>query len=426
MVWSVSDRPVRDAATPILARAPSAQVPARGRSAFVPTRAPTSSEDRLVTLNDRRFVARAGAALALDSARYWLSVAPLVRAHLGGFERRARTIPDPRLRALALAKLRTERYNAETAAMLATFVPRAHRADVTEAIVACEVLYDYLDGVSEQPTPDPLRDGHRVLRALVDAVTPDAAAKDYYRHTPHVDDGGYLSALAGAVRSALARLPAAGTVAPALGASAVRCAQAQARVHADLSSGGGAIEAWAIAQAQGTTLAWREYLAGAAASVLAMHALIAAAADPRTTRPQAGAIDAAYLSIGALVTMLDTLIDYERDARAGAQWYLQHYEDRAALARELVGVARRATLEVRGLPHAAHHLMLLVGAVTYFTSAPAGADGQVRALLAPVHEQLRPLTTPTLAYMHAWRAARGLRGRLRGGRTRAGSSGWER
>ena len=72
-------------------------------------------------------------ALARANAVYWPSVAPLARRQLRRWERCARQIPDRRLRSLALAKLRQERFNPLLAATLATLAPRRLRAGVTEA-----------------------------------------------------------------------------------------------------------------------------------------------------------------------------------------------------------------------------------------------------------------------------------------------------
>jgi len=73
-----------------------------------------------------RLAARALSALVLANARYWSSVAGQARAQLRHWQRRAQAIEDPRLRALALAKLREEGFNAQAAAVLATLAPRAH------------------------------------------------------------------------------------------------------------------------------------------------------------------------------------------------------------------------------------------------------------------------------------------------------------
>jgi tetraprenyl-beta-curcumene synthase len=361
-----------------------------------------------------------GLALAATNARYWTGVAPLVRAQLERWERRALTIPDPALRTLALTKLRTEGFNAEVAATLATLAPRPRRALTVQAIVALQVLYDYLDGLTEQPTPDPLRDGRRLSTAFTDALedtracTGDApggasrSAGDYFRHHPS-DDAGYLAELSAATSTALAGLPSWSTVAEIARASAAHCAEGQVRVHAAPRAGAAQLQEWARANAGGTTLGWREFMAGAVSSVLAVHALIAAAANDRTTPAEAAAIDSAYLSISALSTMLDSVIDYEQDSASGEAWYMDHYESHAALADRVVAVAREARRQTRTLPNAAHHEMTLVGVVAYYTSAPQAVRGSSAPVTRRVNEELGGLMTPTLAVMRAWRRAKTLR-----------------
>jgi len=369
-------------------------------------------------------------ALAVANGRYWSSVAPLARAQLARWEDRARAIGDPALRALALEKLREERFNAEVAATLATLAPRPQRARAVEAIVALEVMYDYLDGLTEQPATDPLRSGSRLFEAFTDALGGAAAGRpgsttptaetattqtDYFRDH-RADDGGYLAELSAATLTAVADLPAWGAVAEVARRSAARCAEGQVRVHAAPRAGAAQLEEWARAQAAGTALEWREFMAGAVSSVLAVHALIAAAADPGTTPAQAAALDSAYLSISALSTMLDSAIDYERDSRCGEAWYVGHYDSPAALADRVVAVSREATRQAQTLPDAAHHTMTLVGVVAYYTSAPQARRGSTAALARRVHAELGPVLTPTLAVMRAWRGAKTLRRALKGKR----------
>jgi tetraprenyl-beta-curcumene synthase len=355
-------------------------------------------------------MARAGVALGLANARYWLTVAPLVRAQLHRWEQRAHSIRDPVLQALALDKLCEEGFTAEVAAMLATLAPRAHRASAVEAIVALEVLYDYLDGLTESPSGEALRDGFHLFRAFRDAVNPSAEPEEnYYRYHPQPGDGGYLEELVAAVRIALARLPAATMVFEAAQRAAARGAEAQVRSHSMSRIGTAQLERWATREAESTPLQWREFLAGAASSVLTIHALIAAAADRHTTREQAVEIDAVYLSICALSTMLDSLIDHQLDMSAGRPRYIQHYEDHDLLARQLASVARHAATQARALPNGAHHVMLLVGVVAYYISAPAARSEFARPVAAHISRELRPLITPTLAVIRAWRLAKRIR-----------------
>jgi tetraprenyl-beta-curcumene synthase len=357
---------------------------------------------------DGSLMARAAAALVLANARYWSTVAPVVRAELRRWRERARKIPDLDVRELALAKLDEERFNAEAGAMLATLAPRAHRRDAVEAIVALQVLFDLLDGLTERPLQDPLRDGERLFAAFTEALClPPQSGSRLKSGSPRGgDDGGYLQELSAAASGALARLPACGAVIEVAGASAQRAAQAQIRMHGVAKLGVAHLQSWAQEQARGTGLQWREMLAGAASSVLSLHALVAAAADVRTTPAHAARIESAYLSICVLLTLLDSLVDQERDELAGELGYVSLYDDPEMLAQALAGSAHRAAGQARELSGGAHHVMMLTGVVAYYTSMPEARGECARPLVAQLHRDLTPLIAPTLAFMRAWRLAR--------------------
>lgn len=352
-------------------------------------------------------MARMGLALVLANARYWSTVAPLVHTQLDYWGRRAEEIPDPALQEVALANLCEEGFNAQATATLATLAPRKHRKSVVEAIVGLQVIYDYLDSLVERPLADPLAESRRLYRALVDAVVMDTEPRrDYYAHTPQPDDDGYLEELVNVVRRALARLPCRAAIAEVSERAAERCAEAQVRAHAVRVLGRAQLELWARSNALDTGLQWQEFLAGAVSSGLALHALTAAAADPRTSREQALTIDEVYLSVCALTTLLDSLIDYEQDRSMGQPGYIRYYEDRDALARGLRSVIHRAAARARDTPNGAYHLMTLVGVVAYYSSAPTASSEFARPVTEQIRRELRPIITPTLAVMRAWRVAK--------------------
>lgn len=379
-------------------------------------------------LAGRRLAARACLALAVANARYWPAVAPPVRSGMRRWRRRAGAIPDPALRTLALAKLREEGFNAEVAATLATLAPSRHRRQAVEAIVALQLLYDYLDGVTERPLPDPLdnRERERMYRTFTGALaggTPNTSALDTSDRPASARD--YPRQLAAAAGAAIAQLPASGVIAPVAQRALERCAQAQIQLHAAAQiataqsdaaeTGAAALRSWARGEALQSELGWRELLAGAASSVLAVHALIVAAAEARTTREEATAIDAAYLSIGALITVLDSLVDYDRDMSAGEPGFIHLYEDRdledggregEPLAQILAGVARRGVAQTSVLASGAHHVMTLTGAVAYYGSAPGAGGPIARPVIACLRRELSPAILPPLAVMRVWRLAR--------------------
>jgi hypothetical protein len=306
---------------------------------------------------------------------------------------------------VALTNLREEGFNAQATATLATLAPHNRRTPTIEAIVGLQVIHDYLDSLVERPLANPIRDGRQLYAALRDALDLDTKPKaDYYTQLSHTDDGDYLSDLVNVVRRAVVQLPCQALIAEIIGRASTRYAEAQVHAHA---LGEDQLKLWAGVNATGTGLRWREFLAGSVSSGLALHALIAAAADPRTSPAGARAIDNFYLLVCALTTLLDGLIDYDQDLQStGRPGYIRFYEDDDALAQGLKRVIRRATLCAPQTPNGAHHLMTLVGIAAYYSSAPTASSGSALHLTTEVRRELRPLITPTFALMRSWRATR--------------------
>jgi hypothetical protein len=229
-------------------------------------------------------------ALALCQARYWTTVEPQVRELLARYSARALGIADPIARDIALDKLKGQRMHAQAAATFATLAHRPLRGRATAAIVALEALYDYVDGLTERPIERDSIDDQDVVQPFIDAFA--VTSKPHNGCTaPHqaYDDGDYTGALVSEVQHAFSSLPSAGVVNETVTATATRFAEAQVRVHLATHLGHAPLKQWATVAGDATGLDWREYSAGAISSVVGAHALIAAAADPRTTADQARA-----------------------------------------------------------------------------------------------------------------------------------------
>jgi tetraprenyl-beta-curcumene synthase len=364
----------------------------------------------MLVFGDHRLMVRVNLALVLANARYWSTVAPPVRLQLDYWTLRAKDIPDPALQKVALTNLREEGFNAQATATLATLAPREYRGPVVEAIVGLQVLYDYLDSLIERPLTDPLGEGRRLYGAFVDAITlEDEPRGDYYVQAHESDDGGYLNELICVVRGALRRLPSQAAIKEVSAHAVERCAEAQVNAHATAVLGNAQLELWAMRNALDTGFQWREFLAGAISSGLSLHALIATAANPHISQERAFAVDDLYLSVCAVTTLLDGLVDYEQDLRSiGQPGYIRYYENHDALATGLMSVIHRARTVARDIPNGAYHLMTLVGVVAYYLSAPTASSEFAREITERIRRELEPLITPTLAVMRAWRIAKRL------------------
>jgi tetraprenyl-beta-curcumene synthase len=338
--------------------------------------------------------------------RYWLTVAPQVRIQLKRWYDQAEEIDDPTLRGHAAEKLCDERANTEVIATLCTLAPRQHRQTVVVAAVALQVMYDYLDAVTEQEVDDPFRNSRQLFRTFAVALTPGEPPVDYYRYHPQGDDNGYLDALVASARDAIAELPALPAVLPAARDAVARFAEAQTRSHAVPRDGSEQLERWAQAPADRVGLAWWEWAGGSAASILVVHALLSAAADARTTPAEAVRIHYTYFLSSTLTTMLDSLIDDERDAADHEHRYISYYKNPDAASCHITAIARRAIAAARELPHAAHHAMTVAGIAAFYLSSPAAGSGSRRAITVSITRELRPAIVPILASFRLWRRLR--------------------
>jgi tetraprenyl-beta-curcumene synthase len=321
---------------------------------------------------------------------YEREILPLVRAELDRWQARALAIPDPLLRAGALSALGAKRRNPEATAVFATLAPRARRAEVLRALAPLQIAIDYLDSIGEEQVGDPLADGLALHAAICDAVSPATRPGDYYVHHPQRDDGGFLGALVVACQNAVAQLPASEPMVPLLRRTANRCGEGQSYTHAAAQAGADELEAWARRQESAPGYLWWELAAGASSSV-ATHALIAAAADPRTTADEAALIDAAYFPpIGALTVLLDDLIDREDDLEAGEHNYLTYFANEDEAANRIGLLASRAKAAIAHLRHPRRHRAILAGVAGFYLSAAGADSGYAQPIRGRLFESLDP------------------------------------
>lgn len=323
---------------------------------------------------------------------YERRVRPTVRAELEHWEGVAARIPDPALRQAASSALDQKAGNAEATAIISILAPRVRRRQTLRAMTALQVAIDYLDTLGERPGEDPLADGLSLHQAIVDAVSPGPATSDWYSSHPEREDGGYLAALVAACQEELAGLPAIDTVRVSLQRAAKRCGEGQSHTHAEILGRVGNLEGWAKDRDVAPGYEWWEVAAGASSSV-AIHTLIAAAADGRTSAEEARLIDAAYFpSIGALTVLLDDLVDRDQDLEAGEHNYLSYPSDANGAGNRIGLLAARARAALEPLRHAPRHRAILSGVAAFYLSSLAADSGYAE----PIRERLLESLDPTV------------------------------
>jgi tetraprenyl-beta-curcumene synthase len=348
--------------------------------------------------------------------RYWLSVFPRICRESRHWRRRANAIPDPVLHRLALEAQRIKRGNIEGSAAFAAFATRAHRCEVVRAQVAFQSAYDYADTLSEQPSEDPVTNGRQLHQALLAALDQDAGHPDYYALHPRRGDAGYLEQIVDACRSALDALPSHAAITGPARRLAERIVAYQSLNLSEPQGGHRHLEEWAVRETpRGTGLRWWE-TAAAAGSSLGLFALIAAAAQPALLPADALAIEHAYWPwVGALHSLLDSLIDEPEDAAVAQRSLLDYYTTPQETAARLQVLAREALRAVRSLPNAHEHVLILAGMASFYLTAPEASSPTAQLVSRRVIETLGPIARPSMTVFGARRtASRIAHPRLRG------------
>jgi tetraprenyl-beta-curcumene synthase len=359
---------------------------------------------------------------SLAAACYWLTVYPEVRSEIDRLQRRAEQIQDPMLRRAALAAM-AKRSNMEGAAAFAVLAPRSSRATAARCMVSFQAAYNYADTLAEQPCSDPSRNAHELHRGLVSVFGQPQERSNHLRHHAHTDDGGYLAELLEQCATAFQSLPSHAAVADAqaLAAGQIVCFQSHSL---DLGEGAqSALERWSQARTPADSgLEWWE-TAAAAGSSLAVHALIAAAADPSTSASDVEAVAQAYFPwAGALHSVLDSLVDRVEDAATGQFSLIGCYSTPAYAAERVQSMAQRSVELLQRLSRGGTHLVILAGmAGSYVQEARAAGpeDELVELVSNAAMGAMGSYARPVLLVFHA----RGLLGRA-GSSARAPHAGW--
>jgi tetraprenyl-beta-curcumene synthase len=338
--------------------------------------------------------------------RYWLAVFPRVAREVHRRRALAAKIPDPALRRFALQALEHKLGNLEGAAAFGAIVPRASRPSVVKALVACQAICDYLDLLSEQPTRDPVANGYRLHEALMVATTPGEPHRDYYAHHSHGEDGGYLRELVDAARASISALPSVSLIEESMRRATERIAVYQSFNHGDAGGSYEPFERWA-AQASATHSGLRPWeTAAGAGSTLTVFALIASAADQRLQPSAVDEIESAYFPwIGALHSLLDSLVDHEEDIAAEGRALVGYYSSPIYAAARMSMIAAEASRRAAELPGGGHHA-LIVAAMTSFYICQLQSSASLHAQVVAPHvlETIGGLALPTMLILGARRS----------------------
>jgi tetraprenyl-beta-curcumene synthase len=347
------------------------------------------------------------ATFACAAINYWSFVYPAICRETHYWHRRAAEIPDPSLRQLALQAQHTKRGNIEGAAAFAAFTPRRYRYPTIRAQVAFQSIYDYVDTLAEQPHANPVLNGQQLHQALLVALDHDAPHPDYYAQHPQREDNGYLQEIVDTCRSAVGVLPSYPTIAPTVRTLAERIVVYQSLNLSESQGGHAPLERWALgATPSGTGLRWWETAASAGSS-LGVFALIAAAAQPAPQPAETATIADTYWPwVGALHSLLDSLVDQSEDTAAGQHGLLDYYASPTEAASRLKLLADESMRLTSTLPNSPRHTLILAAMAGQYLSALEMPSPAARLIADSILETMGGLVKATMLIFDVRRCAR--------------------
>lgn len=303
--------------------------------------------------------------------RFLLFVVPSASRRLRRIELRAREIPDPLLRAEALASITHKAYHVQGGSILATYLDRAAAERYIAIVAPLETIYDYLDnlcdrleGVGEHAYPT-------LHEALLDAVEPSRPLHDWYREGPHRDDGGYLRALVEEARSGIAALPSFEAVRPRLVEAARFYAELQTFKHYASGKREQACQGWyARNRERFPGLRWWEFAAACGSSLPVFAMLYLATRPALDARDVDATFDAYFPNISAVHILLDYFIDQAEDREHRELNFVACYRDGTEAVERVRRLLRKTIAGVRTLAPPEMHEFLVRAMCLFYLSHP--------------------------------------------------------
>jgi len=300
-----------------------------------------------------------------DQARHFLvRVVPQAASELRRLKRRAQRIPDAELRREALSSITHKDFHVHGGCILATFLTPALARRYVALVAVFETAVDYLDNLCDRVGTLDEADFRALHEALIDAVTPGAPLRRYFRLRPR-DDGGYLDELVRHSQEHFAALPSFAAVAPHVRQVTAAYCELQALKH--LRQG---VREQRCADAFGAVAPDLRWWEGAAAcgSTMPTFALAFGAIQGCDDARAQALHDAYFPYFSAFHILLDYFIDQAEDSAHGELNFVACYATREAARDGIVRIGALALSRARALADAPHHVFAVRAMSAFYCS----------------------------------------------------------
>lgn len=347
-------------------------------------------------------------ALACAATRELIWGMPAVAKEIDIWRVRAEGIPDPSIRADALAALDLKRTHLDGAALL-WILPRRRHLVLLHLLVTYELILEFLDNMNERAARAGTVNGRHLHRALIDAVDPAAPISDYYQHHPWKDDGGYLQALVEACRERCGSLASYPLVRQIVIGEATRAQVLALNHEPNPRDRDRALRGWAEQQFPGERQAsWFE-LAGASTAPLTIHLLFALAAEATCDETAVRDTCAVYFPrLCVIATMLDSYVDQAHDSISGNHSYICHYPSSDVATQRIAELIHGVSRDVRDLPDGHRHVVIVACMIAMYLSHDAAQIPEQRRTQREWIRASGSVARVMLPISRLWRVAHGL------------------
>jgi tetraprenyl-beta-curcumene synthase len=314
-------------------------------------------------------------------------------------------MPEEALQRDALNALEGKRGNTHGAGMFWT-LPCARSPCLLRLLITYQILWDYLDSITEHAAGAGEENAQQLHLALIDALDPGRPTSDYYHYHPWCEDGGYLRALVQACRQLCLELPSFQMVRSLLVRDAARVNVQAINHNRDPASREAALREWVAREfPAGHEVQWFE-LAAASGANIAIYALFALAAEPACEEEEITRVYRAYFPwAAALATMLDSFVDEEEDTTNGEHRYIAYYPTPELATQRIARLFRLYLYEIHELRNSERHTLLAACMAAMYLSKDSARTTEMRRRTQCLVDTGGSLTKYLLPVLRGWRTS---------------------
>ncbi|KGA98777.1 hypothetical protein AJ85_10400 [Alkalihalobacillus alcalophilus ATCC 27647 = CGMCC 1.3604] len=295
-------------------------------------------------------------------------VLPTVHRYYDQWKERAKSIPDPELRAQALDALERKEFHCEGGGIYG-LLARDRFDELIQFIIAYQIMCDYLDNLCDQSDYLDPKDFRSLHNALLAALTPGEPLVNYYQYRIEQEDGGYLHELIETCQHILVTFPSFRMVQENMLELSQLYGDLQVHKHVVKEERIPRLEAWFNEHKEKMPeMTWFEFSA-CTGSTLGVYTLATYATKEGLTSEQADVIKAGYFPwVQGVHLLLDYFIDQEEDIADDELNFLFYYENEEQMIERFQYFVQKAEESLSTLPDPKFHRHIWRGIIAIYLS----------------------------------------------------------